>query len=412
MTETAAATGSRLPSSGRWTLRRMAPGLSLFIVFFALYHHHLVRLYPLTRDNDTVFYADTADMRQVLSLDRITFKDDMRKHLLFSVVTNPPVRLLQGLFHLSTAGAITLVLATVGALNPVAMYSVLRVLTARGDAFVFALSHGFLFSNLFMFSIVETYAVSNLVMLLALNALGRFQSRFTLSRLLIASTLAGLAGLFNPVLLSLAIPGVYLAWRGGRVRPAFWLPWAGLLPAAVTFFGAYRLIQGPSVFRRLWGYASYRSSPWNFAQPDVVANVVASFFFYSVLAPVGRLSRTIGVDAFAGYFTSAGKTAALLAYCAVLWGWKEYLATTRDAFAEGLLLAVLPMLAFYIYFDPGEAMLFSSQFTVPITLLSALALQHVRRRYGRGRHLVVLLGIAWLIALITYNLRPFYARLN
>jgi hypothetical protein len=372
---------------------------------FAFYRWNLKTLYPLVSLRpDRVYHADSTDVIAAMSVDRITFQGDMQKHLLFAAVVNPPARLLRALGGISARRSILDVLAAAAAANIAAVHAALRARGA-GHAALLAVFHGLLFSNLVYFSIPETYVVSNLAIALYANLLIRSKPRMGTGSLAALSAAAGVAALFNPPLLSLAVPAMYVAWRSGRVDGPARLWGAGLGPAVTVFAGTFAAVQGRGAATHFIRYGRRLGTLRNLVTPALALNVALSFAVYAVVAPVRRLSGKLGLAALPGYGQSPVGAVLLVSYVALLGLSVLYVIRTRDDVIRGMLLWALAMMAFHVYFNPTEAILFSSQTTIVITLLAAAVLDRSRLRRGWPGWILI---PAWLALLAVHNVGPLY----
>ena len=161
------------------------------------------------RQQNLIFSADT--WTTVGSMGELTFREHIRQHPIFSLVTNSVVELVQALSPIGVNRAILLTVALIAALNCTLFYLLLhRTLGSLRPAVVFTAIYALAFVNLAIFSIPETYPLSTTGVLLYLPAASSFGPALDRRALISLTGLAALAGLLNPPLLSLAL--IHLIW--------------------------------------------------------------------------------------------------------------------------------------------------------------------------------------------------------
>jgi hypothetical protein len=373
---------------------------TLFLAAFFLYRFNLRFLAPVTfHTNDVIFGADTAQTLDAIG--RATFDDDMWKHLLFSVTMNPIVRGIARLLSADMQRATVITLAALGAANVAGTFVLLaRHVSSQPLAFLLAVLYGVCFSNLVIFSVPETYALSNLMILAYLAILLRIRSRLSSANSLILAGAAGVGSLFNPPLLSLMT--IHLALMLVN-SPRSWRRWAGT--AAANFALAGGLFLAANISVRGWAFFDYSrtyarqwASVRNLLSPGNVLAVGLDFVVYSVAAPVGQLTSALGWRDFRGFFSSFFRfvTLAMVLAGAVV-SYQGLLARWRQGDRLGLCLTawITLMVIFYTYFDPREAMLYSSQVLLPLGLVFASSYQMLKLR-PTPKAVALTLAIAWL----------------
>jgi hypothetical protein len=249
-------------------------------------------------------------------------------------------------------------------------------------ALLFACLYAFFFSNLVIFSIPETYSMSNLTILLYLSYLLRVRGSLAGRDSLVLSVLAGFAALFNAPLLSLM--AIHLVSMLRRVEPKRWALLAvsnAALGALVFLLGNF-LINGWAFISFYTDYTSSWASIGNLLDIGSVASVVVDFFFYSVLSPTRHPHGTWGWQGLSGYWSSPlGAVLFPLLAIYICYGIFAAIKHHKSHPLAGSLLAwMVLMTLFYTYFNPREAMLYSSQILLPLTFVLALAFETVRVR--------------------------------
>lgn len=113
-----------------------------------------------------------------------------------------------------------------------------------------------------------------------------------------------------------------------------------------------------------------------------VASVVVDFFFCSVLSPARQLHSSLGWQDLSGYWSSPlGAVLFPLLASYICYGLFAAIKHHKShPLASSLFSWMFLMTLFYIYFNPQEAMLYSSQILLPLTFILALAFETIRVR--------------------------------
>lgn len=377
----------------------------LFALSWAFYYFNLRHLTPITMNvQDVIFGSDTQEVADVLL--KTTFESDMRKHVLFSVTLSPLIHLLDQIPFISILRAMRFMLAALAALNVVGVFLFLeRAGSVRLPALLFTGMYAVSFSTLVIYSIPETYAMSNLVIIAYLLILYSVRNRLGWRASLGLSALAGLAALYNTPLLSLV--GIHILLKYGQMR--FWR-WAltglgCLAVAALVLVGVNLLIFGTSVFSFWQGYANHWASPANLVNANYVATVFEDFFLFSIAAPVRHLPFALGWQDWPAYWQTPTGALLSLAVPAALAGGLFITLRGRNPFQCAVLAWVGVMTIFYIYFNPLEAMLYASQVLAALVIMLASAFDRLPVRPTLKLGLLT----ALVVALAVNNLPALYA---
>jgi hypothetical protein len=123
----------------------------------------------------------------------------------------------------------------------------------------------------------------------------------------------------------------------------------------------------------IFSYSERWATLSHFLQIKNIGNVLVNFFYFAVISPVDSLPKTLHWQDGAGYFS-----AVLRIVLVVFWTvWLAYviysLVKTRTVsmLHRAISAWIIAMTVFYIYFNPNEATLYSSQTILPIMLISA-----------------------------------------
>lgn len=376
--------------------RRIFLALSIFMLALGFYYFNQHLLTPIALNaQDVIFGSDTQEIVEALL--HPTFENDMRKHVLFSVTLAPVIQWLDALPMLSALRAMRLVLAGLAALNVLGVFLVAQAENRTPEAVLFTMLYAFSFANLVVYSIPETYAMSNLMIMAYLLAVYVLRDRLDGRHSLGLSALAGLAALYNTPLLSLA--GIHTLLRFGKMP--FWR-WVlsglgNLALAGGILLGVNLLVYGTDIFSFWRGYSSQWASSLNLLNPGYVGTVLVDFFLFSIASPVQHLPFGLGWQNWPAYWQTPSGALLGLLVPAVLGIGLITACQKRNPFDLALLAWVGVMTLFYIYFNPLEAMLYASQILAPLMIVLSRAFQSlpVLARVRRGILMLLVMALAW-----------------
>jgi hypothetical protein len=382
---------------------KLIGGIFLFIIWFFIYLGNLLYLKPITFASDEFVYGSDAvdiveDMRNV----NFDSKDN-KKHLLFSPITAPLVDLVQLIFNFPGETSILVVLAVISALNITLIYIILiSEFSIVPYALWFASIFGLMHINFVIFSIPETYSLSGLVVLLYFLCLFKLKDTDPVIYFGVLSILCGLAALINPVLLSLTVINLFLIVNKNNLemRKKYFLIILSLLIPLVIFIIPNWIIYRSGFFPFSVNYINKYGSFLNLIDMAKIIHVTSSFLIYSVIPPFSIYSI---------YINSIGL---ILAYLIIFLLYLGLLVAGIFAYHENkevlnaMGLWVLCLIIFFIYFNPEEAMLYSTIITFPIFLFISLGFSKVNFRYK-----YLLLGL-FTVLLIFYNYKIFSTLIN
>lgn len=388
------------------TAWRITLSLGVFLLALGFYYFNQRLLTPVSLNaQDVIFGSDTQEIVEALL--HPTFENDMRKHVLFSVTLAPIIQFLDTLPLLSALRAMRWVLAALAALNVMGVFLMMLLRNDWPDALLFSGVYALAFANLVMYSIPETYAMSNLVIIVYLLAAYGLRNQLNMRNSLALSALAGLAALYNTPLLALV--GIHLLLM--RKERPFW-QWVGVSLANMAVsvgvvLGVNLAVYGAEIFLFWHGYSGAWASPLNWLNPHYAATVLVDFFVFSIATPVPYLPFALGWQDWPRYWhTPLGALLSLSVPVAVLGGLGVAL-RKRQAFDLAVLAWVGVMTAFYIYFNPLEAMLYASQILAALVIVLAGAFQQAPWT-PRVRRAILL---AFVVVLAVHNVPVLWAGL-
>jgi hypothetical protein len=359
----------------------LAAGIFIIAFIFFLYNIHLLSLSPGSfASNDLIIGSDSHDIAN--SMRGVSFGGDMQKHVLFSATTAPLVSFIRIALHINENRSIRLVLALISALNITGVFLLLRkFFSATRLALLFTFLYIVFFSNLVIFSIPETYSLSNLIFLIYLFVFLKVRETFHWRYSLVLSFLAGFAALYNPPMFSIII--IHIVYYFHHSKFKFWVKLAlvNLVFGAFIFLSVNYLIHGLKFITYFRTYSSNWASLNNLLDLRILANVIVSFCFYSILSPVSHLPATLELQNISGYFQSP---LGLVLFPIIVFGifYGFLIAIIKNSKYQRLTVSLLPwillMILFYTYFDPKDAILFSSQILLPILIILANTFETIR----------------------------------
>lgn len=373
-------------------------GASIFLVSLAFYLLNLFHLSPLffASNGGPFFGADTVDISNNMRVP--TLHMDMRKHLLFSVVTESLVDVVGLVFRLSEDRAIMVSLGLMSAANVTFAWWILnRFVTSMALATALAVAYGLTFSNAVFFSIPETYSLSNWFILVYFALLLSMKNIRSPGSAAVLGASAGIAGLFNPTLLSLSLVGVLYRWRWGELKAVIGYGALTLLVALPVCILPYAYVHGMENVEYISNYTNEWASVSNLFEIDKIILVCASFLLFSVVSPFMLLTKVIGLDDLLGYVQNPLAMATLLLYSGIGVTAIAQAIRCSDRLVLPILVWLGVMLAFFVYFNPKESLLYSSQILFPLALLVARGLVNSplpdRYKTGLVASLAVLLAL-------------------
>ena len=389
--------------AARLSARDVLVVLALLVGASSLYLSMAVQLEDvvLSRQN-VIFGSDTTEIAQAMRW--FNFHGDMAKHLLFSPVLSTLVKALGAVLPISEAHSMFLAVALLGGSNVGLAFVALRSLgAARSLAGVWAAVYAMFFWNVVLFSIPETYVLSNLLILTYLAVLFHVVHRPARSASVGMGVLAGIAALANPPLLLLSVVHPIVRARELGLRGASRLLVLDALAASLVFTITSLLVFGDSFPWNLLDRGLPQASVLHFVQPRQGATVLSSFLLFSVISPTANLPSRLSAGDLAHYFNSALGTGLVAVYGAGLLATAARLVRQRDGIDYALIVWALLMGGFYTYFNPQEAILYAGQ--VGFALL-VLIVQTAGTRSSRTT-LAAVFGFGLVLAL--HNLSVVYA---
>jgi hypothetical protein len=362
--------------SGR---RRLAAGL-VFLLALAAYFANALHFEPLVfnRRQNVIFSADTATT--IASMHELTFREHIRQHPLFSIVTSSLVKAVRALSPLGTNRSILAVVALIAALNCTLAYLIVRRVRSGSTAAWLAAAYGALFCNLALFSIPETYSLATLGVLLYLWYATGLTSGVTMRQVVVLGMLSGAAALLNPPLLSLVVVAlVLIAWHAPPQR-GLALGALNLTVTAACFVAVNALIYGTQFYLNYATDNERYGRVEHLASVDAIGLVLAGFYLYSAVSPRRQLTHHLTLGDASGYLDSAAGAALLVVYVGLTLMALARALRSRDPVILGVLFWLAPMTGFYVYFNPPGVMLYAVQVLPALLLIWAHALAGIETR--------------------------------
>ncbi|MDK2743461.1 MAG: hypothetical protein NDI90_11140 [Nitrospira sp. BO4] len=353
------------------------------VVFYTLNIAQLAPLFfsdeaqvALVGNDGSFFGADTVEIADAMRA--LTVNGDMRKHPLFSIVTAPMVDAVGWLFRIDENRSVIVTLGLISAGNVTFAWWILsQFAVSKTLGLALSVMYGLMFSNLTFFSIPETYSLSGLAVEAYVCLLLALGNKRTGRSAVLLGTAAGFAGLLNPPLLSLSLVGIVYGWNWGREKEALRYGILTIVVACLVFCLPYALVYGRSILGFSRDYANHYASLSNLLEVEKVASVAVSFFLFSVVSPVVSLAGNISLPQLLGYVNNPIAAATLIFYLVIGVVAIGQAIRCSDALVLPIAIWVLTMLAFYVFFNPREGFLYSSQVLFPLTMLAARGLAKI-----------------------------------
>ena len=349
--------------------------LILLFIFYLFYYQTSSYLVPLSSDTwakqDLIYGSDTVTGFNLMK--QFTFPE--LRHFLFSVLTSPIVTIIKFLFNISITYAISIVTAAIAAINVVLAYYALNLfIEDKKLVTLFSIFYGFLFSNLVFFSIPETYALTNLAILLTFNCLIRLVKNNDHNWFILLILAIILSSLLNPPTILLVIPSSFIFLNYYNLTKGMILSLLCVSITLLVFVISYVLTFGINFYT----YFAEFANTWcphsinNYLDIDKIINVFGSFVVLSVISPSEKISNSMNFSQdFLNYFDSTIGAYLILFYIVILGIFLYYIVKTRDIIRDSSLIFILFMALFYLYLNPREALLYSCQVLFPLTLVFA-----------------------------------------
>ncbi|MCA1368361.1 hypothetical protein I6F15_13230 [Bradyrhizobium sp. BRP14] len=340
----------------------------------------------IQRDN-CIFGADVASYFQRLSSGHWgAFR--FRKHAL-AVVSITAVGWPLTQMGVSAATAAIAALAAFVAMGASAFFLFLRLLGLECiAAFFIVLATISSFGSLTIFSVVETYGFTFSAMAAAMLALILIAPHSKEHPVLCAIS-AGIAGAIpgtaNLPALSCVLLYPGLAKPSGPYKPRQRFVLVFALPLAIaTTLSLLPMIYTDLAAAFAWQreYLDQLASVANFVSPAVLGDYLLSFWVFAFVSPFDMVQHRYGWQAAIALGSSALRVADyLMTALALCFGILSALSDSRfRSLTLAALIAVGSLFVFYLYFNPAEAMLYSSQWI--FLLFAAAAPGYAGRRYS------------------------------
>lgn len=375
--------------------------LVIFLIYFFHAHHFLGTIVYTTG----VYGSDTPEITKLMLGERgASGYLDERKHPLFFVATRPVVKVFQHLLGLESLTAVLSTVALIATMNILLFYLLMNKIAQKGSiAILLTFCYAFAYSNLIFFAVPETYSLAILFITLYLFYLVKIDRPRSLRDVVILSFIIGLAVLTNPPLLVLSLSLFYVCYKSFE-RKAFIT--MSLISGSVIFL-VFTLTS--FAFYGAWFYLPYLYEVHEYASfgnvfsgADIL-QVLVSFFLFSLITPGSGLNTSpLGISTMVGYVTSP-LSFLLVVLLVTIISLTFYQIIKKRSYHSSVALIILLSLAFiYLYFNPGESFLYSSQILPLIFFMVSPLTHHLKQKMVIG---IIVLA---LVLLMVNNVLPLY----
>ena len=352
--------------------------LILFTIIYFLNSNHLWGL--VTKQQDIIFSSDTKDT--LFHLTNPSFEDDARKHLFLFVTLGPITKFIQIIFNVSSTRSIRLLLSIIAAINVGGIFYFLKKISASTlNALFFTSLYAVSFSTLVIYSIPETYSSSNLFILIYVAVLFPIRKKITFRNTIVLSLIAAFASLYNPVLLSLIAIHLFILFFQTDKKNWLVAVVSNFIMAFSIYFLSNFVIYGMDFITFADSYASRYASIKNFLNHEKVLGVLSDFYYFSILSPHSCLTARLGLSDWHSYVDFPLKLFFIILFTIFLI-YTIYTIFKKDNEYRTFLIAILVWMVlltmFYIYFNPKEAMLYSTQTLFPMIILLSQSFERIK----------------------------------
>ena len=346
--------------------------ICIFFLFVFIYFLNSGHVWDVvSQEQNIIFGSDTMDTLD--NLKELTFEVDTKKRMLFSITLTPIAKSIQMVLGLSQNKSIRLSLAIMAALNITGVYLFLKKYSSNTlESLLFTGFYSFFFTNFVIFSIPETYSVSNIFILIYVATLFLLRKTSTVYNCVLLSVITGIASLYNPVLLSLGIIPIIMFFIQADRKRWMVISFSNLAIGAIIYFFANYLVFKENPFVVLNYYANSYASINNFLDIKSITGVFSNFYFFSILSPHNYLTSSLELIDWLGYGNFIiGTIAILLIGIFLIYGIYVMFARKiqKEAFLQSLLIWTVLLTFFYTFFNPKEAILYSSQILFPLVIV-------------------------------------------
>lgn len=355
--------------------------LGIFCLFVGVFFFNSRHVWDMvSQTQDIIFGSDTRETINQIKI--VSFSEDTKKHLLFSATLSPVARSIQSITGLSQNKSIRLTLALAGALNIAGVYLFLKKFSSSiAEALLFTGFYSLFFTNFVIFSIPETYSMSNLLILVYIATLFAFRLSLNVYKSLLLSVIAAVASLYNPVLLSFMVIHIILLLMQLNWKRASLIALSNLGVGSSIYLLANYLLHESQFMAFVDRYVNRYASFHHFIDIQAIMTVFSSFYFFSILSPHLYMSPSLGYGDWLGYSDSILELIAMLMIVAFMVYAVVILIRKREH-RDGFVLALLPwtviMALAFLYFNPREAILYSSQILFPLTIVFLHAFKTIK----------------------------------
>jgi len=359
--------GSKIMLYTKWLIP-----ICIFFLFVFIYFLNSGHVWDVvSQEQNIIFGSDTMDTLD--NLKELTFEVDTKKRMLFSITLTPIAKSIQMVLGLSQNKSIRLSLAIMAALNITGVYLFLKKYSSNTlESLLFTGFYSFFFTNFVIFSIPETYSVSNIFILIYVATLFLLRKTSTVYNCVLLSVITGVASLYNPVLLSLGIIPIIMFFIQADRKRWMVISFSNLAIGAIIYFFANYLVFKENPFVVLNYYANSYASINNFLDIKSITGVFSNFYFFSILSPHNYLTSSLELIDWLGYGNFIiGTIAILLIGIFLIYGIYVMFARKiqKEAFLQSLLIWTVLLTFFYTFFNPKEAILYSSQILFPLVIV-------------------------------------------
>jgi hypothetical protein len=165
----------------------------------------------------------------------------------------------------------------------------------------------------------------------------------------------------------------------------------GALLSSFIFMSSYIIAFGSDTLNEILQFGEKYASLTHFVNLNAIINVFGSFLLCSIIGPPKRLSDYLNfVEEFPRYFHSITGSFLILMCIFIFFLLFYFIIKERDLIQDCSILFIFLMIIFYLYFNPIEAILYSSQVLFPLTLIFSYVTSKIELN---NKHMILIILI-------------------
>lgn len=372
--------------------------VSAFIMLFCMIFYYVMYnwMFPITNIKHwSLLGADTWKPLAAMDRDLLTFHINEMKHPLFYFLTKVLVKIFNLFINADIRYILFFILSLYSSLDILLVWLILgRFYKNTLHRSLFTLLFFLSFSPLVIFSVPETYAFTSISILAFLFIVLEKQS-LNLREIFFASTFAGTAALSNPPTLALLGVLIIMIWqkynhKRNLVLSATAIFWTTLIYVIPNI---WIISLGNGLIELSHDQLKTYASLMNFLNSENYLRLFLSLLVFQFVSPFDTVKYMYPAS-LQSYFSSYLLILALIVHIIFLILCLRNFNKLKNKNSLAVLAFLIIISLFYVYFSPGEIMLFSIQLFIPIYFLLAKQYEFKNYKYtGFFLTYVIIIGV-------------------